>query len=238
MGVWKNYLEFLGFVALAFFGLYLFAVGFLLNRTIVAEKSKCDEKSCFDKKFQKLIIILVDALRYDFVNWQEGQAPFWNQLNFTNQLLNEKPENARLFRFVSDPPTTTLQRLKGLTTGSLPTFIDAGSNFGGSEIDEDNWISQFINGYDGRNSVFMGDDTWIDLFPKSFAKTFPFPSFDVHDLHTVDDGILQHLESEMKSDHWSLLIAHFLGVDHCGHRYGPDHEQMTKKLRQMDEVIK
>ena len=32
----------------------------------------------------------------------------------------------------------TMQRLKGLTTGSLPTFIDVGSNFGSSAISEDN----------------------------------------------------------------------------------------------------
>lgn len=39
----------------------------------------------------------------------------------------------------------------------------------------------------------MGDDTWESLFPKSFHRSLPFPSFNVKDLHTVDDGILQHL---------------------------------------------
>lgn len=41
--------------------------------------------------------------------------------------------------------------------------------------------------------VFMGDDTWENLFPKKFYRSLPFPSFNVKDLHTVDDGILQHL---------------------------------------------
>ena len=36
------------------------------------------------------------------------------------------PQQTALFRFIADPPTTTMQRLKGLTTGSLPTFVDAG----------------------------------------------------------------------------------------------------------------
>jgi GPI ethanolamine phosphate transferase 3 subunit O len=36
----------------------------------------------------------------------------------------------------------TLQRLKGMTTGSLPTFIDMGSNFATPEINEDNVIDQ------------------------------------------------------------------------------------------------
>lgn len=41
----------------------------------------------------------------------------------------------------------------------------------------------------------MGDDTWESLFPKSFHRSLAFPSFNVKDLHTVDDGILQHLYS-------------------------------------------
>lgn len=39
----------------------------------------------------------------------------------------------------------------------------------------------------------MGDDTWENLFPKRFHRSLPFPSFNVKDLHTVDNGILQHL---------------------------------------------
>lgn len=39
----------------------------------------------------------------------------------------------------------------------------------------------------------MGDDTWEGLFPKMFFRSYFFPSFNVKDLHTVDNGILQHL---------------------------------------------
>ena len=35
-----------------------------------------------------------------------------------------------LSKFVADAPTTTLQRLSALTTGSLPTFFDLAHNFG------------------------------------------------------------------------------------------------------------
>jgi phosphatidylinositol glycan class O len=47
----------------------------------------------------------------------------------------------------------------------------------------------------------MGDDTWESLFPKKFQRSLPFPSFNVKDLHTVDNGILQHLYSTSR---WSL----------------------------------
>lgn len=112
----------------------------------------------------------------------------------------------------------------------------------------------------------MGDDTWESLFPKSFHRSLPFPSFNVKDLHTVDDGILRHLyttsmsllqgRSRLHGDadspvpyalcwfptvaggEWEVLVAHFLGVDHCGHRFGPDHPAMADKLTQMDGVIR
>lgn len=42
----------------------------------------------------------------------------------------------------------------------------------------------------------------------------------------------------MVGDDWDVLVAHFLGVDHCGHRFGPDHPAMADKLTQMDGVIR
>ncbi|XP_056661997.1 GPI ethanolamine phosphate transferase 3 isoform X7 [Monodelphis domestica] len=89
----------------------------------------------------------------------------------------------------------------------------------------------------GRRVVFMGDDTWEGLFPGAFSQAFFFPSFNVKDLHTVDNGILEHLYPTMDRDDWDLLIAHFLGVDHCGHKHGPHHPEMAKKLNQMDQML-
>src|SRR5438046_2721597 len=154
-------------------------------------------------------------------------------------IASESPENAFLVKFIADPPTTTLQRLKGLTTGSLPTFIDAGSNFAGTAIEEDNLIAQLCS--QGRRIAFMGDDTWTSLFPDQFLgnMTFPYESFNVWDLHTLDNGVLTHLIPLVeRPDDWDVLIVHFLGVDHAGHRYGPNHEAMNEKLKQMDGVIK
>jgi hypothetical protein len=37
--------------------------------------------------------------------------------------------------------------------------------------------------------VMMGDDTWMQLAQHAFAEAYPYPSFNVHDLHTVDDGV-------------------------------------------------
>lgn len=68
--------------------------------------------------------------------------PYENNLPVFKRLLVQQPQHSRFMKLVADAPTTTLQRLKGITTGSLPTFIDIGSNFATAEINEDNIIEQ------------------------------------------------------------------------------------------------
>lgn len=43
---------------------------------------------------------------------------------------------------------------------------------------------------------------------------------------------------ELKKDDWDLLVAHYLGVDHAGHRYGPNHPEMTRKLDETNVRLK
>ncbi|KAB0804314.1 hypothetical protein PPYR_01284 [Photinus pyralis] len=186
----------------------------------------------------KVILVIIDALRYDFTKYDGSISkplPFQNKLPVINMLLDSNPTSTRLYKFIADPPTTTMQRLKALTTGSLPTFIDAGSNFATSEINEDNIIDQLLNHL--GETVFLGDDTWVSLYPRRFKRTYPFPSFNVFDLDTVDNGIVNNLYTEIEKKDWNLLIAHFLGVDHCGHRFGPMHSEMARKLTEMNQVI-
>ena len=88
----------------------------------------------------------------------------------------------------------------------------------------------------------MGDDTWMSVFPDSFEPnmTFPYDSFNVEDLHTVDEGVISHLFPllEDPTKPFDFLVGHFLGVDHVGHRVSPDHPSMKAKLQQMNDVLK
>lgn len=56
-------------------------------------------------------------------------------------------------------------------------------------------------------------------------------------LYLIVLKILEKIYNELRRPDWSLIVAHVLGVDHCGHRYGPAHSEMRRKLRQMDELI-
>lgn len=233
------------FATLQFIGVGFFTLGFLLSRQVLPNISECtgtQEDSCIQPaKFDKAVVLVIDALRFDFAIPVEGSDEYYhNNFPILHELTQSEPDNAILLKFMSDPPTTTLQRLKGLTTGSLPTFIDAGSNFNGDAIDEDNWILQLHR--NNKSVAFMGDDTWTALFTEYINPqlNFPYDSLNVWDLHTVDNGVNDHLYPLLEKENstkWDVLIGHFLGVDHVGHRYGPNHYSMKEKLNQMNEVI-
>ncbi|KAI8358402.1 hypothetical protein BD560DRAFT_405948 [Blakeslea trispora] len=238
-------------------GLHLFLKGFLLSRqTFDLQGQSYDAwdrfplqqssqlassfqppKSTTTLPFKRTIVVLIDALRFDFV------APTNNTNMFAYQLpilhtLSQSSNAAHLYQFRADPPTTTMQRVKGLMTGSLPTFIDAGANFASSAVSEDHLLNHIKTRY--PNIYLMGDDTWVNLFPSIFHqpnRTFDSDSFKMLDLDSVDNNILTHLWPTLERDDWQFLVAHFLGVDHCGHTYGPSDPNMQRKLNQMNSVI-
>lgn len=255
------------FPLLALVGLYIFASSFFLARRGLAHTSTCDEAKsllqdtlglspdeirktplatshgCWtERRVDSMVILVVDALRFDF-------ALHHLPLSVGARLENST-RRSQLLRFVADPPTVTMQRLKGLTTGGLPTFADISASFGGATVDEDSWVQQLVDTDPSRRSVtkgrmaFVGDDTWIDLFPTQFEDSHPFPSFNTRDLDSVDNGCLEHLPRLMESlrrdsypEGFEVVVAHFLGVDHVGHTYGPHNEHMDQKLREMDAMI-
>ncbi|VAI28620.1 unnamed protein product [Triticum turgidum subsp. durum] len=152
--------------------------------------------------------------RFDFVapsTFFEEKQPWMDKLQVLQKLAADEKNSARIFKALADPPTTSLQRLKALTTGGLPTFIDVGNSFGAPAIVEDNIMHQLIK--NGKRVVMMGDDTWTQLYPEHFNKSFPYPSFNVKDLDTVDNGVIDHLLPSLHENDWDVLIAHFLGVD-------------------------
>lgn len=238
-------------------GIYFFTKGFLLTRLVLDYKSECPAPpldlgnrsprtytdGCWHPKtFDKAVIIIIDALRYDFTVPFSGEPHhFHNALTILDETARQSPEDAFLLPFIADPPTSTLQRLKGLTTGTLPTFIDIGSNFAGTAIEEDNLLGQLRSA--GKTLVHLGDDTWHSLFPGYFDAnlTHAYDSFNVWDLHTVDNGVTEHLIPLLSPENtgkWDVLFGHYLGVDHAGHRYGPDHPATNSKLREMDDVLR
>ncbi|KAK4052217.1 mannose-ethanolamine phosphotransferase gpi13 [Microbotryomycetes sp. JL221] len=238
-------------------GLYLFSKGFLLTRNSFNDINDCRltrpppfndtlNPSCtMPATHSKLVLIVIDALRADFVLPTTTNEYYSNKLTLPNELTLQDSTKSFLSHFMADAPTTTLQRIKALTTGSLPTFVDAGSNFDAEQINEDTWLHQAKR--HGKRLAMVGDDTWLRLFPTHSNNesvwqpklTFGFDSFNVEDLDTVDKGVETHMLQLLDdTSTWDILIAHNLGLDHSGHRFGAQHSQTTRKLEQNDKLLR
>lgn len=191
--------------------LYVFSNGFLIRRVSLNDTSTHRHSLDHLKQFNKSVLILVDALRFDFIFGASNH----NGLPSISRLVRDEPKRAHLFKFIADPPTTTMQRIKALTTGSLPTFIDAGSNFDSYMIEDDNIIRQLHAR--GKSIVVLGDDTWLSLFDERLVtRHFTYPSFNIKDLDSNDLNVERELKNvfthEREMIEWNFIVAHLLGL--------------------------
>lgn len=74
-----------------------------------------------------------------------------------------------------------MPRIKAITTGSVPSFLDVVLNFAESEKTssletQDTWLAQ-LKAKRGGRLVLYGDDTWLKLFPNMFARADGTSSF-------------------------------------------------------------
>jgi phosphatidylinositol glycan class O len=212
----------------------------ILGRNINDDDSNDNKRQgCWlNRRIDSMVILVVDALRFDFARYRLPLSVgkrIESMLKSSPPNHNNRTTSSQLLQFVADPPTVTMQRLKGLTTGSLPTFADISGNMGGASIEEDSWVEQLkTTPYTKRGLKyptklgFVGDDTWVDLYPRQFDESYPFPSFNTRDLDTVDNGCLHRLPLLLKDlrmdgtkpEELEVIVSHFLGVDHVGHTYG------------------
>ncbi|KAG8594441.1 hypothetical protein GDO81_001205 [Engystomops pustulosus] len=180
--------------------------------------------------FKKVVIVLIDALRQDFVFGVKGKE----HMRYVTQLIEKG--STLSYIAMATAPTVTMPRIKALMTGTIPGFIDIVVNLNSPELLEDNVIWQAKQA--GKRIVFYGDDTWIKLFPKHFVESDGTTSFFVSDFTEVDDNVTRHLDDVLKRDDWDVLVLHYLGLDHIGHLTGPHSHLIGPKLYEMDFVLK
>lgn len=58
-----------------------------------------------------------------------------------------------------------------------------------------------------------------------------------HSSFVLSTEVDSKIYNELKKDDWDILVAHYLGVDHAGHRYGPNHPEMTRKLNETNSRL-
>ncbi|OAD62584.1 GPI ethanolamine phosphate transferase 2 [Eufriesea mexicana] len=179
---------------------------------------------------KKLVIMVIDALRWDFVTGSSGNVI----MPITSSLIANS--SASLFKAKVQPPTVTMPRIKAITTGMIPSFIDVALNFGSKPISGDSVLFQAKEA--GYKLVLYGDDTWITLFPTIFDRYDGTTSFVVTDFTEVDNNVTRHIHEELYNNNdWSIMILHYLGLDHIGHVHGPFSPLIKTKLTEMDNLI-
>lgn len=224
-------------------GLLIFLRGFFPSKIVLPGFSTFEDatKSPFlnpvnnKPHFNKFILMVVDAMRSDFCFSEDSS------FDFLHQLINQG--HALPFTAYSNPPTVTLPRLKGITTGGTPNFLDAILNIADDKDDsqglfnQDSWVYQFKQSHN-RSINFFGDDTWLKLFPGEFDEFEGTTSFFVSDFTEVDNNVTRHLDQQLSSDaNWDGLILHYLGLDHIGHKGGPGSVYMKAKQSEMDIIL-
>lgn len=78
-------------------------------------------------------------------------------------------------------PTVTMPRIKAITTGSIPSFVDLILNFDEGDTSstlavQDTWLAQ-LKAADRGKLLMYGDDTWLKLFPETFDREDGTTSF-------------------------------------------------------------
>ncbi|KAK7751347.1 major facilitator superfamily transporter protein [Diatrype stigma] len=139
-------------------------------------------------------------------------------------------------------PTITMPRIKAITTGSTPSFLDAILSFDEADTSstlaaQDTWLAQMRAKGSGK-LVMYGDDTWLKLFPGTFDRADGTSSFFVSDFTEVDNNVTRHVSGELRNDDWNTMVLHYLGLDHIGHKTGPRGPNMLPKQREMDGIVR
>ncbi|CAM8893998.1 unnamed protein product [Rhodiola kirilowii] len=200
-------------------------------------KSLYQNLSLVPPQFDRLILMVIDGLPAEFVLGKNGQSPprgLVDAMPYTQSILRR--DGSIGYHAVAAPPTVTMPRLKALASGAIGGFLDVAFNFYTQAFLDDNIFGQFLR--IGYMMLMFGDETWLKLFPKSFARSDGVSSFYVKDTVQVDFNVSRHLGEELCKEDWDVMILHYLGLDHIGHIGGRNSDLMIPKLREMDEVIK
>jgi predicted AlkP superfamily pyrophosphatase or phosphodiesterase len=113
-------------------------------------KMNLEDKSTIlqTKTNRKVILLLADALREDFVEFDTNMKRYLDlerygaykgkRLRLFRESKRMHPQNTLFFPFKSEMPTVTSVRVKGMLSGSISTFFETTTEFGAAKVTQDN----------------------------------------------------------------------------------------------------
>ena len=180
--------------------------GYLRDRPLI--KTTAELKPEHSEPGRKVIFILFDALREDFVEWPDGNPPYLQSdapYSFTgkkvtlfNRLVQEEPLNSFLAPLRSEMPTVTVSRVKTFLSGVIGTVVDFSEFIGEGTFAEDNILVSLHKKFKDNTSIkFFGDEVWVTRFGKWFTKEVSLPDLDVRELDRNDNLASENIYAEL-----------------------------------------
>lgn len=187
---------------------------------------------------RKVILLLADALREDFVEFDTNMHRYLDlnrhgayngkRLNLFRDMKRMYPERTLFYPFKSEMPTVTTVRVRGMLSGSISTFFETTSEFGANKVTWDNVLHQLKETRGDKSVIaFYGDYIWGPMFGHLFDRSKMYNSVDLRDLDTLDTAANANILEELKKgSKFDFLLGHIIGVDSAGHSFNAAHPEI------------
>lgn len=212
--------------------------GFLKPKILLPNRTQPDLVSDLQPNDHKVILLLVDALREDFVEFSENtqhlrtidedsvEAYPGKKMTIFREMKEKEPLNTFMFPMRSVSPTITTVRAKGILSGGVQTFFDTLEEFTVGANGEDSILYQVKNrigtGHSNNGQAdkihFYGDFLWCDRFSEFFDKKACYDALNMNDLDTLDNSAMDDIFNALdEGSDFKLLLGHIIGIDSAGH---------------------
>jgi len=173
-----------------------------------------------DRLVEGILMIVLDGVRADVMTDSEYMP-----------LLNERKQKATILEIRTGPLTMTGSCVREIATGVQSRPSEGLNNFHPKHPGTpDGWLLASTHDNDGDgvadNKVAMlGDYVWRDLYPDRSVIPFSQHYYGHADFYRGDDEGYEVLEGWLTDSPPSggtpnVIVGHFSGPDHVGHRYG------------------
>jgi hypothetical protein len=172
----------------------------------------------------RLVIVLYDALRYDTAN-DPQIMPAWNRL---------AAQGASGLALTTLVPMTGIG-VRTIGTGVTADLLDIVRNWDMRPVEFDNLFKSAHAA--GKRIAFVGDEPWIQLFGQWADFEYTVPDLGIADIDQSDPKVWQAGLYAIASGRYDVVVVHFVGTDHAGHKYRSDSPEYAAKAHQLDGFL-
>ncbi|EUR69283.1 hypothetical protein PFBG_03835 [Plasmodium falciparum 7G8] len=230
-------------------------------------KKKKNTFSIINAPYDKVVILLIDSLRFDFTLYdtnyekefigKEKNTDIYNNISSEKKNISNDGEKKNSLFFLNnminvhhilqnEKNNTLLFRFDAdaptITTSRIKSiFMGTIPNY--MEVNENFSPTTSVedNFFEqlhlNNKKVIAIGDNTITHLMKHFSKELVYESFNVFDFYSLDIAAKKHFYEEYESNDWDIMYIHMLGVDHIGHIKTPNSKIMGDALKDFDTFI-